>query len=75
MSKIIELDRDIDETQPKKHGSKIYKLNHKAVLEYFGPMTHILLIYDTETSGFSVLFFSKIPNSSKLILNTAVSAI
>lgn len=46
-----------------------------AALEYFWPMTHILLTrilltYDTETSGFTVLFPSKIPNSSKLILNT-----
>lgn len=50
-------------------------LNHNAVLEYFWHMTHILLTYDMETSGFSLLFPSKIPNSSKLILNTIVSAI
>lgn len=38
-------------------------------------MTHILLTNDKETSGFSVLFPSKIPNGSKLTLNAAVWAI
>lgn len=75
MSKVVELGSSTDETPPKQHGSRIYTQIHKAALEYFWPMTHVLLTYNTETSGFSVLFPSEIPNSLKLILNAAVLAV
>ena len=75
MPEATKLDSGIIKILLKQHVSRVYTLNHNATLEYFWLMIHILLTYNSETSGFSVLFASKIPNSSKLILNTALLTI